>query len=224
VIPLLVLRPQPGAEATAARARALGLAPVVAPLFAVRPIAAEAPPPDGYDAVLLTSANAVRHGARLLAPFAALPVYAVGAATAAAARAAGLEPVRVGDADGAALVAMMADDGIAAALHPCGRAHKTYPNAPVRLHHLPVYASEPVPPPAGLFDAPAVALVHSPRAARRLSALVRVEGRRRIAVAAISPAAATAAGTGWRDLAAAERPDDGALLALAAKLCQNGGR
>ena len=60
--PVLVLRPEPGAGETAARARALGLEPIVAPLFAVRPIAWAAPDPAAYDAVMLTSANAARHG------------------------------------------------------------------------------------------------------------------------------------------------------------------
>ncbi len=43
---LLVLRPQPGADETAARARALGLEPVVAPLFSVRPLHWTPPDPD----------------------------------------------------------------------------------------------------------------------------------------------------------------------------------
>ncbi len=81
---ILVLRPQPGADETAARARDLGLEPVVAPLFTVRPLAWTAPDPAAFDAVMLTSASAARQASEGLAPFKQLPCYAVGEATAAA--------------------------------------------------------------------------------------------------------------------------------------------
>ena len=49
--PLLVLRPQPGADATAARAKALGLDAIVTPLFRIEPCAWDMP--DGaFDALL----------------------------------------------------------------------------------------------------------------------------------------------------------------------------
>ena len=64
-----------------------------------------------------------------------------------------------------------------------------------------------------------VALVHSPRAGRRFAELVGDRGS--IAIAAISPAAAEAVGEGWQAVAAAEEPGDDALLALAARLCNN---
>jgi uroporphyrinogen-III synthase len=40
-------------------------------------------------------------------------------------------------------------------------------------------------------------------------------------IAAISAAAAEAVGDGWNEVAIAERPTDEALLALAARLCNN---
>ena len=113
---VLILRPQPGADETAGRARALGLAPVVAPLFAVRPLAWEAPDPAGFDAVMLTSASAARQASDGLTPFRQLPCYTVGEATAAAADEAGFADIRVGADDGAALLMMMAADGVARAL------------------------------------------------------------------------------------------------------------
>ena len=70
---VLILRPQPGADESAARARALGLDPVVAPLFTVRPLAWEAPNPADFDAVMMTSANAARFGGDGLTPFIDLP-------------------------------------------------------------------------------------------------------------------------------------------------------
>jgi uroporphyrinogen-III synthase len=42
-----------------------------------------------------------------------------------------------------------------------------------------------------------------------------------VAVAAISEAAAEAAGTGWQAIEATKEPNDDALLALAARLCNN---
>jgi uroporphyrinogen-III synthase len=41
-----------------------------------------------------------------------------------------------------------------------------------------------------------------------------------IQLAAISEAAAQAAGSGWEEIGVAEKPNDGDLLALAARLCQ----
>ncbi|MBC7987264.1 MAG: uroporphyrinogen-III synthase, partial [Sphingomonadaceae bacterium] len=85
---LLIVRPEPGASATAQRARTRGWEPLVAPLFAIAPLAWAPRDPAAFDALLLTSANAVSHGGKALGKYRELPVYAVGAATAAAARAA----------------------------------------------------------------------------------------------------------------------------------------
>ena len=87
---VLVLRPEPGATATVRQARERGLDAVAVPLFEVDPMAWEAPDPFGFDGLLLTSANALRHGGDRLQSLRGLPVYAVGDATAEAAREAGL--------------------------------------------------------------------------------------------------------------------------------------
>ncbi len=52
---------------------------------------------------------------------------------------------------------------------------------------------------------------------------VRVFGvdRGTVRIAAISDAAASATGTGWEMCVAAETPSEAALLALAARLCDN---
>jgi uroporphyrinogen-III synthase len=225
---ILVLRPEPGASETAARARRLGLQPEVAPLFTVRALDWEAPEPAAFGAVLLTSANAARHGGAQLRAFARLPCYAVGEATAAAAREAGFLDVRTGDGDGADAVATIERDGVRRLLHPCGRDHIPLGSSAASIERRFVYASEPVealPARAGRALAEgAVALVHSPRAAALLARLADLAGRDRgaIRLAAISPAAGLAAGTGWSAVAAAARPRDEALLELAAQLCQNG--
>ena len=218
---VLILRPQPGADETAARARALGLEVVVAPLFAVRPLAWTPPDPAGFDAVMLTSASAARQASDGLTPFKALPCYAVGEATAAAAQEAGFADIRIGPDDGAALLLMMAEDGIASAFHACGEDHLALGHPAIVITRAPVYAAEEadrLPVAAG----DALALLHSPRAA---ALFARLAGERsRILVAAISARTARAAGEGWRHVAVAARPRDEALLELAAKLCQNEGQ
>lgn len=217
---LLVLRPEPAASETAARARALGLEPLVAPLFTILPLDWVPPDPAAFDAVMVTSANAVRHGGAGLAQFRSLPCYAVGERSAAAAAAAGFPDVRTGPGDGAALVARMAAEGVRSAFHPCGRERMPLAAPGLRIMDVPVYAAEP----AGRLPADpdgTLVLLHSPLAAARFASFVP-EGRERIAIAAISRAAAEAAGSGWGDVAIAGRPRDEALLELAAKLCQNG--
>jgi len=215
---VLILRPEPGAGETAARARALGLEPIVAPLFTVRPLAWSPPDPAGFDAILLTSANAARLGGDGMTPFLGLPCYAVGERTGEAARGAGFADVRIGPSDGAALLDLVHGDGAKALLHLGGRDH--VPLAGVV--HLPVYAADPSGAlPAGAEEA--LALLHSPRAAARLAELAGAR-RNGFRIAAISAAAAAAAGPGWRSVAIAAAPRDQALLELAAKLCQTARR
>ena len=76
-LPLLVTRPEPGNSATIARAAALGLDAYAMPLFAARALPWTAPAPQDFDAILLTSAQAVRLAGPQLMRLALLPVYAV---------------------------------------------------------------------------------------------------------------------------------------------------
>jgi uroporphyrinogen-III synthase len=218
---VLILRPQPGADSTAAAARRRGLEPVVAPIFTVRPLA-WSPPARPFDAVMLTSANAARHGGDGLTPYLSPPCFAVGEATATAAHAAGFADVRTGPADGAALLLEIAGAGVRSVFHPGGqdRLRLAHPN--LEIVDVPVYASEPVealPPQAIVaLERGALALLHSPRAAALFAALAA--SRDTVRVAAISDATAEAAGGGWASVAIAARPRDEALLELAAELCQ----
>ena len=75
---LLVLRPEPGASATVAKARGLGLNAVAMPLFEIEPVEWEAPDPERFDGILLTSANALRFGRDGLKALRGLKTYAVG--------------------------------------------------------------------------------------------------------------------------------------------------
>lgn len=225
---LLILRPQPGAAATAARAAEAGFAPLVAPLFVVRPCAWTAPDPTGFDALIVTSANAIRHGGLALAGLTGLPVHAVGEATAAAARAAGFAAVRAGAGDAAAVADAAKAEGVRRALHLAGREHRPLAGAGFAVETLIVYAAEAVGvlPPTTLaaLRGGAVALVHSPRAAGRFRVLAGEAGidPATVRLAAISPAALAAAGAGWAAATAAALPTDDALLAAAARLCDQG--
>lgn len=212
---VLILRPEPGASATAARARTAGFDPIIRPLFQIRPIDWQAPPPDGFDAVMMTSANAARHAGEQLLPFQHLPLYAVGQATAKAALAIGFTNVQTGETDANALAERMSKDGVRSAFHPSGVDRITISVPGIEIVDAAVYAADLAEPPD--LSGASVALVHSPRAAWRLGELVG--DRSALRIAAISAQAAEAVGQGWAAVAIAERPDDEALLAAASRLC-----
>lgn len=212
---LLVLRPEPGASATAERARARGLDPVVVPLFEVEPVGWEGPEVAGFDGLLITSANAVRHAGEKLEALRGLKTYAVGEATAEAARDAGFDIAATGDAGVERLLGSIEVD--LKLLHLCGEDHTTAEDARQTITPLVVYRSKAVDAP-NLSDAQgSVALIHSPRAARRFAELI--DDHSSISIVAISEAAAKPAGDGWEQVAVADQQSDEALLALAARLC-----
>jgi uroporphyrinogen-III synthase len=216
---VLVLRPEPGARATAERARKLGLDPVVLPLFEVEPIPWTAPDASGFDGVLLTSANAVRMAGDQLSTLRGLPAHAVGEATADAARDAGFDIASRGEAGVERLLDSLEPD--LKLLHLCGEDRHEAQVTRQLVTAIVVYRSKELPD-VDLRPASAgVALIHSPRAGRRFAELVDRASivRGGVTIAAISPAAAEAAGEGWARVEAAERPADDVLLALAARLC-----
>lgn len=222
---LIVFRPEPGASATAKRARAEGWAVTLLPLFEIAPLAWRPPGADDFDAVLMTSANAARCGGPRLAGYHGLPLYAVGAPTAEAAREQGFGTVIAGDGGVAELADRMRADGATRVFHPCGETARTFDENGLGILHVPVYAARRAPPPdlAAAIGDDAILLVHSPRAARYLDRLCNAQGiaRGTVSLVAISQAALAEAGTGWRTALAAERPTDTAMLAAASSL---GGR
>ena len=212
---LLILRPQPGADATVAKARVMGLEALAVPLFEIEPVEWEAPEPGAFDGLLLTSANAVRCGGDALKRTRGLKAYAVGETTATAAREAGFDIAATGDAGVDRLLDSIEPD--LRLLHLCG-AHRGMPDgAKQQIASITVYCAAPVESPDLMAAKDSVALIHSPRAGRRFAELVT--DRETISIAAISAAAAEAVGHGWRSIETAERPTDDALLALAASLC-----
>lgn len=219
---LVVLRPEPGASETVKRAQERGLNAASIPLFAVEPVEWQPPEAGGFDALLLTSANAVRLGGEQLKDLRGLPVHAVGKTTADAAREAGFDIASSGEAGVERLLGSLEPE--LKLLHLCGE-HRTEMAEPrQKIAALPVYRSRTVEPAPRLDDAAgALVLVHSPRAGKRFAELVIEQDldRAGMAVIAISAAAAHAVGDGWKSVDHVDQPADDALLALAERLCDN---
>lgn len=221
---VLVLRPQPGCAATVAAARDLGLDARSAPLFAIEP-RKWAVPDAPFDAALVGSANAFRHGGAQLEKVRHLPAYVVGEATAEAARAAGFTVARTGSGGlqgvldeipaGMRLLRLSGEERI-----------DLSPPSGVTIDEVVVYASVPRPlDPAALAGNPLV-LLHSAEAARHFaSECERLNiARAALALATIGPRVTRAVGCGWRAVETAAEPSDAALLALAARMCQSSAR
>lgn len=204
----------------------MGLAAEGWPLFAVEPVTWEAPDPADIDALLLGSANALRHAGPGLAAFAGKPAYAVGAATATAARAAGLAVVASGTGGLQPLLAAL-QPGHRRLLRLAGeeRVALELPAGASMIERV-AYRVTPQPLPPALatrLARGAVVLLHSGEAARHFAAEAGRLGcpRHAIALATIGPRVSAVAGAGWARVAEAAQPDDASLLALAAQLCQN---
>ncbi|MDX2209257.1 MAG: uroporphyrinogen-III synthase [Sphingopyxis sp.] len=220
--PLIIVRPEPGASATARRAAEFGLNALCVPLFAVEPLDWHAPDVRDFDALLVTSANAVRHAGPQLAALASLPCHCVGAATAAAAGAAGLTVTDIGTAGAQALVDSMTSHGHRKLLWLTGKDRTMLRSDGAQIMPLVCYHAAEIADPLGWSKAvvvPAILLLHSARAAQRASALAG-DARKHLIAIAISDAVAAAAGPDWEQLAVAPGPTDADLLAIAAKLCQ----
>jgi uroporphyrinogen-III synthase len=211
---ILVVRPEPGASATAARVQALGHDVIVQPLLATEAVAWERPA-SLPDAVLITSAAAVRHAGPQADALKHLPALCVGEATAAAARAAGWQQIHTGPG-----TLQMLLDAAASGPH-------------CQLFHIAGEDRTPAHVPAGLIITTAIAyravlqalpalpvvdgvLLHSPRTARHFAAeWDRLRGQREtVALYAISAATLEAAGPGWAAAHAAPAPTEAALLAM----------
>lgn len=194
----------------------MGLDPVLLPLFDIVPVAWSPPDPAAFDAITMTSANAARHGGAGLRRYRHLPLFAVGGATAAAARAAGFSDVRSGSGTARDLDGLL---GNARVLHLAGTDHVALAGGS-RTTAVCVYVAKPRAIGAdeiSSLHAPVV-LVHSPRAGSALAAVVGE--RANMTIVAISPAAAHACGDGWSDVQAAPVPREAAMLATLARLCK----
>ncbi|ATY33179.1 uroporphyrinogen-III synthase [Sphingomonas psychrotolerans] len=195
---IAVLRPEPGNRATAAAVEARGGQVIRMPLFEVLPLAWQAPNPRAFDALILTSANALRHGGAELAALRRLPVYAVGKATADAALQHGFDLAFVGEADALSLLTRAEAAGVRQALHLAGR-ERTIAAGGIVAEVITVYTSVRRTPDHIARLAGSIALVQSARSGAWLGELADAQrlDRSGIALVAVSARAAAAAGTGW---------------------------
>ena len=223
---VLVTRPAGDAEATARLVAAMGFAPIVAPMLTIRPLAARLPA--RIDAVLLTSRNALPG---LPASLHRLPLLAIGAASAAAARASGFADVRHAGADSAALRAL-AGRSVApgsALLLPTSRGQGHELAALLRadgctVHRRAVYEACPTralsaEARAALIEGLRAALFFSAATASAFVAAVRraeldTETRGADACAIGEPARVALEALPWRRVRVAARPTQDDLLAL----------
>jgi len=178
-----ITRAQPAADVTAERVRALGHDALVAPLLEVRALENVDIDLTGVAAIAFTSANGVRAFAERSGDR-ALKVFAVGAATAQAARQAGFRSVLSSEGDVAALargIAARKGELKGAVLHAgaaelAGDLAGELAGAGIEARRLILYETRPV----ALSEAQLktvlradAVLLHSPRAARVLAAVLR---------------------------------------------------
>jgi uroporphyrinogen-III synthase len=214
-VKLLIVRPQPGADATAARVNAAGHMAVCMPLFATQAVAWDLPNIGDFDGLLLTSANALRHVGEKWPLLTGLPLFAVGQNSADYARRMGFDVHHVGSAgieslleqiDARRLLWLAGEDRTSFLLPPT-----------MHIDCRIVYRSVALPIPhdfrAALMEADYV-LLHSARAASRFTSLVEdVQFQKnRISIAALSEKIAQAAGSGWAKVRIAKEPTDNDLL------------
>ncbi|MFM2041907.1 MAG: uroporphyrinogen-III synthase [Pseudomonadota bacterium] len=229
---VLVTRPAPEGEILARHLRAAGHRAWTDPLLTIR-FLDDGMPLDltGVQALVFTSANGVRAAAGRTG-VRALPVWTVGAKTAAAAQEAGFTDVRQAGGDGAALASLLAgavDPGrgrllhiggaelavdIAAALAPRGitvdRVVGYEAVAAEQMAQGTLVALD-----QGGIDH---ILLFSPRTARTVVGLLHRHGRAghlsSLTGCCLSPAVAAAAGPGWAALPVADRREEAAVLDL----------
>ena len=227
---ILITRPEPGASETARRVQALGLTPVLCPMFIIRQVPATLPPALRVGAVLVTSGNAIP---ALPMAYRPVPLFAVGNTTAERARQAGFTQVTSADGDAQALarqVRQLVNPAAGTLLLAAGR-HNGKPlatelrQAGYRVSRRVLYAAEPV---AALTPEATSALHHgqvraalffSADTARRFVALARTPplqaALRDVDAVAIGPAAGVALeALPWRHIHVAARPTQDEMLAL----------
>lgn len=220
--PVWITRARPGALVTAERVAALGFEPIVDPLLAVETLDAEIDL-SHVAALAFTSANGVEAFARL-SDARRLPVFAVGRATARAAQNEGFASVSSADGDVGDLCDLIAA-GVsgpllwAGAKQPAGDLVGMLRGRGVMARGVSVYQTlERTPSEETLarLDAPLTVLLHSPRAARVLAALLEARPAPALRVLCLSQAVAQPL-LGLAEpgsVTFAPRPDETALLEL----------
>lgn len=205
----------------------LGWSIIDSPALTARKIEADLPSPDGFDSIVFTSQVAVDMlGAP--APWSDKTAYAVGPATADAARRAGFTKVIQTGLDAKDLIARLTTENFKSALYPSAEdvSADIAGEYPRRVHRVPVYRMEP----AAALSAAALAALQAPglvvvplfsrRSAQTLQNLLvdagaTSENTRLIAVS-ISPEVLTPDAGPWQRRAVADTPTLEAVVAKTA--------
>lgn len=229
---ILLTRPQADAVRTAARLAGLGHEAVIDSLLTIEPLTPGEIPAGPFTTLAATSANAVRiAGAMIeLERFRALPLYAVGTATAEAARASGFAEVFAADGDAGSLAQKLEYELVRGArvLHLAGEERARdlgalLAPAGIAVDLLVLYRVRA----AAAFgatkallasDALDAVLHFSPRSARTFVALAQQEGlveaARKVRHLCLSAAVAEPLQALGAQVEVAARPNEAALLAL----------
>ncbi len=220
-----VTRARPGADATAARLRELGLEAVVEPLLEVRRVDDAPIDLTGVSAIAFTSANAVAAFAER-SPERALRVFAVGDATAAAAQKQRFSSVLSARGDVQALAAALATrkrelPGLIlypAAAEPAQDLAGALEAVGLPVRQVTLYETVALEPSealtARLPEIDAV-LVHSAKAAKVLAAFLRAHPAPQLAAYCLSRPITRALGrAGLAAVVSADAPNEAALLGL----------
>lgn len=229
---MLVTRPEPDAQSTLARLAALDIEAIAAPVMTRQTLDASLPPPDGFTAMVLTSANAVRSLADrgVLDQYRHLPVFAVGDRTAREATEAGF--ARVSSAAGALhdLVNAMTIARVPGPIfHPTGKhqsgdlAKALAPSgvmvATARIYDMVAVDSLPATVLDALGDEIGAVLAYSRRSAEIFAGLatgLSRERRSRLALLCLSESVAEPLlEARFSRISLADRPDEDAMMALA---------
>ena len=227
MVRLLVTRPEPDASETAARLHALDIEAVVDPLLIAELLPTTLPGADGFAALAVTSANALRalRDRGELPRLLKLPLYAVGDRTAAMARDMGFADVTSANGDFRDLVALLARANLTGPLlYPAARdqsgdlAKALAPHG-VMVITTPVYAMNPAPRLTVAHDMPNVdgALFYSRRTAQTFVSLAPGSvDRKRLGVLCLSEAVAEPLiGAHFVRVSLADHPSEEAMMALA---------
>lgn len=220
-----ITRAEPGASATADRVAAMGHRPLVAPLLRIEPLADVDIDLTGVAALAFTSANGVRAFAGLN-PRRDIRVFAVGAGTTAAAKAAGFKSVLSAEGDVGALAGRIAARKAelrgtvlhAGAAEPAGDLVGALAAEGIAARALALYDSVFEPPSREVIaqlDGIDVALLHSPKAARAVARVLRGKAAPGLRLLCLSPAVARpVARAKVREVVRAPFPIEAALLNL----------
>lgn len=177
-IKIIILRPTQGAEQSAKIALDRGFDPVIASASQIQPISWQSRSPASFDAIMITSANALRHAGHNLHDYLHLPLFAVGKATAQLARDMGFTIAAIGQGGAKALLPLITAYGARNILRLVGRDYVDVQADNCNFETILVYEAAALPLSNALKniicdgEAPHIFTFHSTRAVQIFSAYI----------------------------------------------------